>query len=77
MSDINPGEWQVDETGRRFRMVGYIKEFEPTIVIGGVEVPESQVKEFNARNKAAREAAIKAEHEAAREVCTCAGSDKE
>lgn len=29
--EIEPGEWQTDETGRRFRMIGNCKEYEPEI----------------------------------------------
>lgn len=63
-NEVKDSGWQTDENGRRFRKVGYTKEYEMMVFIGGVEIPESQVEEFNARNKAAREAAIKAEQEA-------------
>ena len=29
--ELEPGEWQTDETGRRFRMIGNCKEYEPEI----------------------------------------------
>ena len=57
-------EWQIDEQGRRFRMVGKVKEYEMTYRIGGVEVPASQLEEFHRRNReteAARRAAEIAE----------------
>lgn len=60
--------WQTDENGRRFRMVGSAKEYEMMVSVGGIEVPESQVEEFNARNQAVREANIKAKQEAARKA---------
>ena len=55
-------EWQIDEHGRRFRMVGKVKEYEMTYRIGGVEVPASQLKEFNRRNKEAAAAQRAAEN---------------
>jgi hypothetical protein len=61
-----PSEWQTDENGRRFRWEGNIKSYEMMVSIGGTMVPESQVEEFNARNKAAIEARVKADQEAAR-----------
>ena len=39
--------WQTDEFGRRFRMIGGIRDFESTIRIDGIEVPESQLEAFH------------------------------
>ena len=50
--DTVPGEWQRDEWGRRFRMVGNIKEYEMMVTIDGHSIPESCVEEYN-RQKAA------------------------
>ena len=59
--EVNPGEWQVDpQTGERFRMVGHIKEYEPTIRIDGIEIPQSQLADYHKRRKEA-EARRKAE----------------
>lgn len=50
-----PGEWQVDEHGKRYRMVGKVKEYEMTIMIDGHEIPESQLSEFHKRRNEERE----------------------
>lgn len=51
-----PGEWQIEEkTGKRYRMIGNIKEYEMMVTIGGIPVPESQVEAHNARMRAAEE----------------------
>lgn len=55
-------EWQKDKYGKRFRMVGNIKEYETMVRLSGKEVPESQVSEYNARNKAQTEAILKDEN---------------
>lgn len=50
MKDRNliPGEWQTDELGRRFRMIGnYCKEYEMTVHIDGLDIPQSQLDEYN------------------------------
>lgn len=63
-----PSEWQIEEkTGKRYRMIGNVKEYEMLVTIGGISVPESQVEAFNARNKAAAEARREAERKAAEE----------
>lgn len=55
----DPGEWQeeIDKFGgvKRFRMIGHIKEYEPTITINGLEIPESQLADFHKRQKEAEE----------------------
>ena len=54
--ELEPGEWQVDQkTGERFRMIGYIKEYEPVTYISGIPVPESQIADFHKRQKEAEE----------------------
>lgn len=57
--DPEPGEWQEEVNAyggvRRFRMVGGIKEYEPTITIDGIEVPQSQLADFHRRRKEAEE----------------------
>ena len=51
-----PGEWEVDEHGKRFRRVGNIIEYEMMIsVAGGIEIPESELEEYNRRQKEAEE----------------------
>lgn len=57
--DENPGEWQeeIDKFGgvKRFRMIGHIKEYEPTITINGLEIPQSQLEDYHRRQKEAEE----------------------
>ena len=51
-----PGEWEVDEDGKRFRRVGNIIEYEMMIsVAGGIEIPESELGEYHRRQKEAEE----------------------
>ena len=51
-----PGEWEVDEHGKRFRRVGKAIEYEMMIsVAGGVEIPESEIDEYHRRQKEAEE----------------------
>ena len=62
MSDNNnlPCEWQTetDQFGaqRRYRMIGMLKEYEKMVYVDGVEIPESELAAFHARNKAIKEA---------------------
>lgn len=63
--ELEPGEWQVDpKTGQRYRDVGKMREYEPTIIIDGIEVPESQLADFHKRRKEAEERRKAAELEA-------------
>ena len=54
-----PGEWQEEVNAyggvKRFRMIGQIKEYEPTITINGLEIPQSQLEEYHRRQKEAEE----------------------
>ena len=51
-----PGEWEVDENGKRFRRVGKAIEYEMMIsVAGGIEIPESELDEYHRRQKEAEE----------------------
>ena len=59
-----PSEWQVDEQGRRFRMIGNVKEYEPTIRIDGIEIPQSDLAAYHERKKAAEAARKEAEKKA-------------
>lgn len=58
-NEPEPGEWQEEVNAyggvQRFRMIGGIKEYEPTIIIDGIEVPESQLADFHKRRKEAEE----------------------
>lgn len=61
MSDKNKQiEWQTEITPfgaqRRYHIEGGIKEYEKMIFIDGVEIPESELAAFHARNKAIKEA---------------------
>ena len=41
-------EWLVDETGKRYRMRGNIKEYEMMVTVGdGISIPESRLAEYN------------------------------
>ena len=49
-------DWKIDPlTGKRFRMVGRIKEYEMMIHTSGGIVPESELAEHNKRQKEAEE----------------------
>lgn len=37
-----PGEWFIDEHGKKCRMVGSMKEYMPTIMLDGLEVENTQ-----------------------------------
>jgi hypothetical protein len=66
--EVVPGEWQMDESGRRYRMVGDIKEYEMLIQVGGgCQVPESQLGDFNRRTKEAMQKKIQKEKQEAAE----------
>ena len=55
-NEPEPGEWQTDpKTGERYRMIGHIKEYEPTIRIDGIEIPQSQLADYHKRRKEAEE----------------------
>ena len=66
--DPEPGEWQEEVNAyggvHRFRMVGGIKEYEPTITINGLEIPQSQLADYHRRQKEAEERRKAAELEA-------------
>ena len=52
----DPGEWKVDpKNGQRYRDIGHIREYEPTITINGLEIPQSQLADFHKRRKEAEE----------------------
>ena len=54
------GEWEVDERGRRYRELGKgCIEFEPTVSINGLEIPQSELPAYNAARRAAQERAAK------------------
>ena len=57
--DPEPGEWQEEVNAyggvKRFRMIGQIKEYEPTITINGLEIPQSQLADYHRRQKEAEE----------------------
>ena len=58
-NEPEPSEWQeeIDKFGgvKRFRMIGHIKEYEPTITINGLEIPQSQLEDYHRRQKEAAE----------------------
>ena len=54
--ELEPTEWKVDpKTGQRYRDVGKMREYEPTIVIDGIEIPQSQLADYHKRQKEAEE----------------------
>lgn len=57
--ELEPTEWQEEVNAyggvRRFRMIGSIKEYEPTITIDGIEIPQSQLEDYHRRRKEAEE----------------------
>ena len=55
--------WQYDEHGKKYRMVGNIKEYCPTVTIDGIEVYQDEVEEFHRRNREAMEAQRKQQNE--------------
>lgn len=61
-------EWQTDERGQRFRMVGGVKEYETIVCVDGAQVPQSQLAEFHRQRKEAAERQRKAEQVSAAEV---------
>lgn len=71
MKTPEPGAWQTetDEWGgtRRFRMIGNVKEYEPTVSIGGLEIPQSDLEEYRRREKAQKAAQREKELKAAKE----------
>lgn len=61
-------EWQTDERGQRFRMIGGVKEYETIICVDGAQVPQSQLEEFHRQRKEAAERQRKAEQASAAEA---------
>lgn len=54
--ELEPTEWKVDpKTGQRYRDIGHIREYEPTITINGLEIPQSQLADYHRRQKEAEE----------------------
>lgn len=56
-----PGAWQTDESGRRFRMIGDVKEYEMMVSVDGIQVPQSELAAYYERKRAAEEAQREAE----------------
>ncbi len=58
---IVPGEWQEERNPwggvRRFRMVGPIKEYEMTVTVDGIEIPQSELEDYHRRKKEREKAA--------------------
>ena len=67
-------EWKVDEQGKRYRMVGGLKEYEAIIVTSRGNIPESQfeavTRQARAAEKAAREQELKLQME---DTAKCSG----
>lgn len=61
---MDNSEWKIDPyNGRRYREVNHIREYEMTVQINGVEIPQSELADFNRRNKEQREAEMKRQRE--------------
>lgn len=60
-----PGEWQeeINQYGgmRRYRMIGGVKEYEMTVTVDGIEIPQSELTAYHERKKAAEQARREAE----------------
>ena len=54
-------EWQTDEQGRKYRMIGGVKEYEMMIRIDGIEIPQSELADYHERKRAAAQARAEAE----------------
>lgn len=54
-------EWQTDEQGRSYRMIGGVKEYEMMVKVDGIEIPQSQLTAYHERKKAAEQARKEAE----------------
>lgn len=52
---VETGEWQINEHGKRYRRVGNTIEYEQEFWMGGVFVPESKLDEFLEARRAADE----------------------
>ena len=48
-------EWMYDEFGKKYRKVGSMIEYCPTVTIDGIEIYQDEVEEFNRNRKAAME----------------------
>ena len=70
--DGNSNGWliETDSFGaqRRYRMIGNIKEYEKMVRVDGMEIPESELMAFHARNKAIKEAERLKQIEASKQV---------
>ena len=68
----SPAVWHTETTPhggtKRYRLIGHVKEYEATTNIDGVEVPESQLKEFLERRKKADAARIDAQRQKAKDL---------
>ncbi|MBQ3379697.1 MAG: hypothetical protein IJG50_07550 [Clostridia bacterium] len=45
--ETKSGEWQTDENGKRYRMIGRIKEYEMTVLTSHGTVTQSQLEAIN------------------------------
>ncbi len=45
------GEWRFDEFGRRYRMIGNSREYEPTIRVNGIDIPQSELENYYQRQR--------------------------
>lgn len=44
-------EWQYDQWGKKYRKVGHMIEYAPTVTIDGVEIYQDELEDFHKRNK--------------------------
>lgn len=50
---VETGEWEVDESGKRFRRIGNTLEYEMEVFVNGCYVPASQAESFRAEAESA------------------------
>ena len=64
MEQYNDSEWKTDEHGERYRELGRgMREYEMMIHTQGMEIPQSQLEEFNRRNREQQEAELQRQRE--------------
>lgn len=64
MEQYSDSEWKIDEQGKRYRELGnHMREYEMMIHTQGMEIPQSQLEEFNRHNREQREAALQRQRE--------------
>lgn len=64
MEQYSDSEWKTDEHGKRYRELGRgMREYEMMICTQGMEIPQSQLEEFNRRNREQQEVELQRQRE--------------